>query len=272
MGARRTPMKWDYVLFEKKDAIGTITLNRPDKYNAFAGRMREEILEAVESAGRDADVRVLVITGAGKAFCSGGDVNEFVEGTSKAISDAGTATSDRMTMCKVVLAINSLEKPVIAAVNGVAAGGGCNLALSCDIRIASEKARFGQVFTRRGAHPDWGGIYFLPRLVGYAKAAELIFSGEVIDAQEAFRLGMVNKVVPHEELHRATHDLAGRIARNAPIPIALAKRGLQNFFKMDLAMALDYEAYALGVVSKSDDFMEGFKAFLEKREPVFRGR
>jgi 2-(1,2-epoxy-1,2-dihydrophenyl)acetyl-CoA isomerase len=108
--------------------------------------------------------------------------------------------------------------------------------------------------------------------VGYAKAAELIFSGEVIDAQEAFRLGMVNKVVPHEELHRATHDLAGRIARNAPIPIALAKRGLQNFFKMDLAMALDYEAYALGVVSKSDDFMEGFKAFLEKREPVFRGR
>jgi 2-(1,2-epoxy-1,2-dihydrophenyl)acetyl-CoA isomerase len=128
------------------------------------------------------------------------------------------------------------------------------------------------VFTRRGAHPDWGGIYFLPRLVGYAKAAELIFSGEVIDAQEALRLGMVNKVVPHEELQQATCDLADRIARNAPIPIAFAKRGLQNFFKMDLPMALDYEGYALGVVSKSEDFMEGFKAFLEKREPVFRGR
>ena len=262
-------MSWKYVLLEKKDRIGTITLNRPEKLNAFAGLMRQEILAAVEEACSDPEVRVIVITGAGKGFCAGGDVDEFVSGTTQALSEE--VTSERHTMCQVVLAINSVEKPVIAAVNGVAAGGGCNLALSCDIRVASEKARFGQVFTRRGAHPDWGGIYFLPRLVGYAKAAELIFAGEVIGAEEAFRLGMVNKLVPHDELMKETYELAGKMAGNAPIPIALAKRGLQNFYKMDLAMALDYEAYALDVCLKSNDFMEGFKAFLEKRPAVFTG-
>jgi len=262
-------MVWEHVLLDKKDKIGTITLNRPERYNAFAGRMRQEILEALEDVCSDPDVRVIVITGAGKAFCTGGDVDEFVSGKTQALSP--TASNERHTMCKVVLAINTVEKPVIAAVNGVAAGGGCNLALSCDIRVASEKARFGQVFTRRGAHPDWGGIYFLPRLVGYAKAAELIFLGEVIDAQEALRIGMVNQVVPHDELLSVTYDLARRMARNAPIPIAFAKRGLQNFYKMDLAQALDYEAYVLGVTLQSQDFIEGFKAFLEKREPVFKG-
>jgi enoyl-CoA hydratase/carnithine racemase len=175
-------------------------------------------------------------------------------------------------MCKTVLAINSIEKPVIAAVNGVAAGGGCNLALSCDVRIASEKARFGQVFTRRGAFPDWGGIHFLPRLVGYAKAAELLFSGEIVDAREALAMGMVNKVVPPEELLPATYKMAEQMAKNAPIPIAFVKRGLQNFYKTDLPQALDYEAYVLDVCLKSEDFMEGFKSFLEKREPVFKGR
>jgi 2-(1,2-epoxy-1,2-dihydrophenyl)acetyl-CoA isomerase len=175
-------------------------------------------------------------------------------------------------MCKSVLFINGMEKPVIASVNGVAAGGGCNLALSCDIRIASEKARFGQVFTRRGVHPDWGGIYFLPRLVGYAKAAELIFSGEVIDVQEAYKIGLVNKVVPHEELGPATREMAARMAKNAPIPIAFAKRGLQNFNRWDLTQALDYESYVLEITRKSEDFKEGFASFLEKREPVFKGR
>jgi enoyl-CoA hydratase/carnithine racemase len=265
-------MELEYVLFDKHEGVGTITLNRPEKYNAFAGNMREQILSSLEVACTDSEVRVIIITGAGKAFCAGGDVDEFVSGTSKALADTDVATSERYTMCKVVMAINSVEKPVIAAVNGVAAGGGCNLALSCDIRVASEKARFGQVFTRRGAHPDWGGIYFLPRLVGYAKAAELIFSGEVIGAQEALRLGMVNKVFPHQELMQATYDMAGRMAKNAPLPIAFAKRGLQNFYKMDLIQALDYEAFVLGVTVKSDDFMEGFRAFLEKREPVFKGR
>lgn len=265
-------MKMEYVLLDKKDGIGTITLNRPERYNAFAGGMREEILEAVQEVSSDPDVRVIVITGNGKAFCAGGDVNEFVSGNSRALSAADIATSDRLTMCKAVLAINAVEKPVIAAVNGVAAGGGCNLALSCDIRIASEKAKLGQVFTRRGAFPDWGGIYFLPRLVGYAKAAELLFSGEIIDAREAFKIGMVNKIIPHDKLMEETFIMAERIVKNAPIPIAFIKRGLQNFYNMDLSQAVDYEAYVLGITMKSEDFMEGFNAFLEKREPTFTGR
>jgi 2-(1,2-epoxy-1,2-dihydrophenyl)acetyl-CoA isomerase len=175
-------------------------------------------------------------------------------------------------MSKIVHLINTVEKPVIASVNGVAAGGGCNLALACDIRIASERARFSEAFTKRGVHPDWGGIYFLPRLVGYAKAAELILTGDIIDANEALRIGMVNKVVPHEELNLATKELAKKIVKNAPIPISLAKRGLQNFYKMDLAQALDYEAYAIGICVNTEDRVEGFKSFLEKREPNFRGR
>ena len=263
-------MSWEYILLEKKDGVATVTLNRPEKYNAFAGRMRQEIVEVIDDVAGDREVRVVVITGAGKAFCVGGDVNEFVSGTTKALETK--VSSERHAMCKAALTINSMEKPVIASVNGVAAGGGCNLALACDIRIASEKARFGQVFVRRGVHPDWGGIYFLPRLVGYAKAAELIFSGEVVGAQEALEIGMVNKLVPHEELARATREFAERIARNAPIPIAFAKRGLQNFSKWDLAQALDYESYVLEVCKQSEDFMEGFSSFLEKREPVFKGK
>jgi 2-(1,2-epoxy-1,2-dihydrophenyl)acetyl-CoA isomerase len=144
--------------------------------------------------------------------------------------------------------------------------------LSCDIRIASEKARFGEVFTRRGLHPDWGGIYFLPRLVGYAKAAELIFTGEVIGAEEACKIGMVNSVVPHEELAAATRELALRIAKNAPIPIAFAKRGLQQFLTWDLTRAVDYETFVLEMVWKTEDAKESFASFLEKREPVFKGR
>ncbi len=263
-------MNWEHVLLDKTDHIGWVTLNRPEKMNAFGGRMRQEIAEVIDDVCADPEVRVIVITGAGKAFCVGGDVTEFVSGETKALTE--TAPSERPAMSKIVLALNRVEKPVIAAVNGVAAGGGVNLALACDIRIASEKARFGQVFTRRGVHPDWGGIYFLPRLVGYAKACELIFSGDVIDAKEALALGMVNKLVPHEELMDATAQMAKRIAGNAPIPIAFAKRGLQNFCKWDLAQALDYESFVLGVTMKTEDIKEGFTAFLEKREPQFKGR
>ena len=263
-------MSYEYILLDKQDQIATITLNRPERYNAFVGLMRQEIVHAVNDVAMDPDVRVVVITGSGKAFCTGGDVNEFASGKTQAFSE--TLTAERHAMCKAVLTINAMEKPVIAAVNGVAAGGGCNLALSCDIRIASEKARFGQVFTRRGLHPDWGGIYFLPRLVGYAKAAELIFSGEVIDVQEAFKIGLVNKIVPHEELKTATQEMASRMAKNAPIPIAFAKRGLQNFNRWDLDQALDYESYVLEITRKSEDAKEGFASFLEKREPIFKGK
>lgn len=263
-------MKWQYVSLEREGTVATITLNRPDKLNAFVANMREQIFEALQVACTDKEIRVIVITGAGKAFCAGGDVNEFVAETSQILPQQ--TTSERPTMSKIVLLINHVEKPVIASVNGVAAGGGCNLALACDIRIASDRARFSEVFTKRGVHPDWGGIYFLPRLVGYAKAAELIFTGDVIDAYEALRIGMVNKVVPHDDLNLVTKELAQKIAQNAPIPISLAKRGLQYFHKMDLAQALDYETYTIGICSKSEDRKEGFRSFLEKREPKFLGK
>jgi 2-(1,2-epoxy-1,2-dihydrophenyl)acetyl-CoA isomerase len=262
-------MEREQVLYEKSDGVATITLNRPDKLNAFAGNMREELLDAVESAAIDGEVKVVVITGAGKGFCAGGDVSELASGTN---AKPPTATAERYTMSKIVLAINSMEKPVIASVNGVAVGGGCNLALACDIRIASDRAKFGEAFTKRGVHPDWGGIYFLPRLVGYAKAAELIFTGDLIDAPEALRIGLVNRVVAHDTLQAETVELSRKIARNAPLPIALAKRGLQRFYEMSLAQAVDYEALALSICANSDDMKEGFRAFLEKREPEFRGR
>ncbi len=263
-------MDWEHVLLEKKDHVATITLNRPERFNSFGGLMRQEIVAALEDVAADPSVRAVVITGVGKYFCTGGDVNEFATGTTKALEAAVSAA--RPAMSRAVILINSMEKPVIASVNGAAAGGGVNLALACDLRIASEKARFGQVFVRRGVHPDWGGIYFLPRLVGYAKACELIFSGDVVDAAEALKIGMVNKVVPHDDLPAAAWEMASRFATSAPIPVAFAKRGLQNFGKWSLNEALDYEAYVLSVCMKSEDIIEGFGAFLEKREPVFKGR
>ncbi len=261
---------YEHILYQEEGHVAWITLNRPERYNAFGGLMRQEILAILQQVAADDNIRVVVITGAGKAFCTGGDVGEFASGDTKAL--ASRVSSRRHAMCEAALAINTMEKPVIAAVNGVAAGGGCNLALACDIRIASDKARFGQVFTRRGVHPDWGGIFFLPRLVGYAKAAELIFSAEIIPADEALAIGMVNKVVPHEQLAQTAREMAARIAENAPIPIAFAKRGLQNFHKWDLPQALDYESYVLEVCMKSEDIIEGFGAFLEKRDPKFKGK
>lgn len=263
-------MSWEFVLFEKEGGIGTITLNRPDSMNALGGGMRQEILAAVETAVADPEVKVIVITGAGKAFCAGGDVKEFVSGGTRA--EATLGFDQKPTRDKVVLLIQSTGKPVIAAVNGVAAGGGCNLALACDMRIGSERARFGQTFVRRGIHPDWGGVWLLPRLVGYAKAAELIFSGEVIDAQEAFRIGLLNKVVPHEELGPATKEFAAKFLKSAPIPVALAKKGLQNFFRFDLAQALDHERFANIYCWNTEDRQEGMKSFVEKREAVFKGK
>ncbi len=263
-------MNENHILTETRNHVTYITLNRPERSNAFADYMRQEIVQTLKTADADDDVRVIVITGAGKAFCTGGDVKEFAEGETKALEER--ISSKRPAMCEAVLAINQMEKPVIASVNGIAAGGGCNLALACDIIIAGEKARFAQVFTKRGVHPDWGGIYFLPRLVGYAKAAELIFSGEILDAEAAFRIGLVNKVVPQDQLAETTRQMAEQIAKNAPIPIAFAKRGLQNFFRWDLSQALDYECYVLEMCRKTEDIIEGFGAFLEKREPNFKGR
>ena len=204
-------MTYECLLYEVKDGIATLTLNRPDRLNALGGTLRQDLFDAVTRAAADPDVRVMVVTGAGKGFCSGGDV--------KAMGEAKAGQRERPLIEKIapgrdrtLLAMREAPQPIIAAVNGAAAGAGMNLALGCDIRIASTAARFTQAFVKRGLHPDWGGTYFLPRVVGMAKACEMIFTGDIIDAAEALRLGIVSRVVAPEELLPTAYDLARRIA------------------------------------------------------------
>ncbi len=259
------------LLYEVKDAVATLTLNRPERLNALGDTLREDLHAAVLRASQDGDVRAVVLTGAGKAFCAGGDVkamNEAKEGRAeRPLAEKVAPLRDR-----VLLALRDAPKPVIAAVNGAAAGAGMNLALGCDIRLASTAAKFTQAFVKRGLHPDWGGTYFLPRLVGMAKACELVFTGDVIDAQEALRLGLVNAVYPPEELMRATYELAQKLAAGPPVAIRLAKRALYHSEAADLRAALEFETFAQNVCFETEDAREGIRAFVEKRAPLFRGR
>src|SRR5712692_8538245 len=259
------------LLYEVKDAIATLTLNRPERLNALGGTLRDDLYGAVLRASQDAEVRVIVVTGAGKGFCAGGDVkamNEVKEGRAeRPLIDKVAPLRDQ-----VLFAMRDAPQPIIAAVNGAAAGAGMNLALACDIRISSIAAKFSQAFVRRGLHPDWGGTYFLPRAVGMAKACELIFTGDVIDAPEALRLGLVSKLVAPEQLMPAAYDLARKIAAGPPVAIRLAKRALHRNAESDLRSALEFETFAQNVCSETEDAREGIRAFVEKRSPVFRGR
>jgi 2-(1,2-epoxy-1,2-dihydrophenyl)acetyl-CoA isomerase len=259
------------LLYEVKDGIATLTLNRPHRLNALGDSLRDDLLDAVSRASADPEVRVMIVTGAGKGFCAGGDV--------KAMNEAKEERRERPLLEKIapsrdrtLLAMRDAPQPIIAAVNGAAAGAGMNLALGCDIRIASTAARFAQAFVRRGLHPDWGGTYFLPRVVGMAKACELIFTGDVIEAAEALRLGLVSQVVAPEELMPTAYALAGKIAAGPPLAIRLAKRALYHSVDSDLRSALEFETFAQNICSETEDAREGIRAFVEKRPPVFRGR
>jgi enoyl-CoA hydratase/carnithine racemase len=259
------------LLYEMKDGVATLTLNRPERLNALGDTLRDDLQDAVTRASDDPEVRVMIVTGAGKGFCSGGDV--------KAMSERKESGSGRPLMEKVapgrdrtVQALRDAPKPVIAAVNGAAAGAGFNLALCCDIRVASTAAKFSQAFVKRGLHPDWGGTYFLPRVVGTAKACELIFTGAIIDAEEALKLGIVSAVHPPEELLPAAQALARKIADGPPIAIRLAKRGIYHNLECDLRQALEYETFAQNICFDTEDAAEGIRAFVEKRSPSFRGR
>lgn len=246
-------------------AVLTIALNRPDKLNAFGAAMHEDFKGALKEAA-DSEVRAVVLTGAGRGFCVGQDLAELQEGE----RDVGALLRARWN--RHVLGLRGLEKPVVAAVNGAAAGAGMNLALGCDIRIASTAARFSQAFVKRGLHPDWGGTYFLPRVVGMARAAEMIFTGEVIDAAEALRLGIVSRVVAPEELLPTVHALARKIAAGPPIAIRLAKHSLYANAERDLKASLEGETFAQNICFETEDAREGIRAFVDKRDPVFRGR
>jgi 2-(1,2-epoxy-1,2-dihydrophenyl)acetyl-CoA isomerase len=264
-------MTYECLIYELKDGVATLTLNRPDRLNALGGSLRDDLHDAITRSSADSDVRVMVITGAGKGFCSGGDV--------KAMQEAKDGKRERPLLEKIapgrdrtLLAMREAPQPIIAAINGAAAGAGMNLALGCDIRIASTAAKFSQAFVKRGLHPDWGGTYFLPRVIGMARAAELIFTGEVIDAAEALRLGIVSRVVAPEELLPAAGELARKIAAGPPVAIRLAKHSLYANADRDLKAALEGETSAQNICFETEDAREGIRAFIEKRAPVFHGR
>lgn len=260
---------YEHIQVSGADGIQTITLNRPEKLNAFMGHMRRDLAEALEHAGSDRSVRVVVITGAGKAFCAGGDVRFMAELMER--HDAEEFSRILGAGRRVILAIRQMTKPVIASINGPASGAGCNLAFACDLRIASRNATFSQSFARVGLHPDWGGTYFLPRLVTPNKACEMFFLGETMTAEEAAHLGVVNRVVAPEELEAATLDLAQRLRAAPPIALAAAKHAVYASQAADLEEMLRYETEAQLRCFESEDGHEGVHAFLEKREPKFTG-
>lgn len=263
-------MGYSDILFKKEDGVATVTLNRPDSLNALGGTMREDIIDAIQDVKADKGIGALVITGAGRAFCAGGNVKDM-ERMSLEVELVERREFVRNVAHRIITEIRGLEKPVIACVNGHAIGAGCNIALACDMRVASEKAKFGVTFINVGLVSDYGGLYFLPRLVGLSKALELYFTGDVIDAKEAERIGMINKAVPLEELEKTTYELAGRLAKKAPAAMAMIKELLYKGLNMDLATELDLEATAQSICLKTEDHREGVRALLEKREPVFKG-
>ena len=264
-------MDYQDIIYTKEEGIATITLNRPDRRNAYSPEMSESISKAVQDAAKDNGVRVLVITGTGLAFCAGADVKAMAEAASQPDDEEKGREFERGHLSFPLL-LHEFEKPVIAAINGVAVGGGLDLALSCDIRIASDKARFAEVFIRRGLIPAMGGIFFLPRLVGIDRACQIIWTGDMIDAKEAERIGLVTMVVAHEELEIATKDLAEKLAKGPPLAIQKAKRAIYEGLEMDLQSSLDYVASVVKELRKTDDHKEGARAFVEKREPVFKGK
>jgi len=266
-------LRMDYqdIVYTREEGIVTIALNRPERRNAFSAEMSESIRVAVEDAARDDDVRVLVITGTGVAFCAGADVKSMAENPGQAGSE-GAKREAGGGHVSLPLLLHEFDKPVIAAINGVAVGGGLDLALACDIRIASDRARFAEVFIRRGLIPAMGGIFFLPRLVGLDRACQLIWTGDMIDAREAERIGLVTTVVPHEELEVATKELAEKLAKGPPLAIQKAKRAIYEGMGMDLRDSLGMVGTAVAELRETEDHREGARAFVEKREPVFRGR
>jgi 2-(1,2-epoxy-1,2-dihydrophenyl)acetyl-CoA isomerase len=263
-------MSYEQIDITEDNGISTITLNRPEKLNALAGHMRRDLAEALEAAGSDRAVHVVVITGVGRAFCSGGDVAAMADLIER--KDADEFSRLLGSARRVVTAIRHMTKPVIASINGPAFGAGFNLALACDLRIASSNATFSQSFAKVGLLPVWGGTYFLPRLVTPNKACELFFLGATIDAEEAQRLGLINFVVAPSELEAETRKLAERL-RNAPaIAIGAAKQAVYMSQSAELEEMLRFETEAQMRCFDSDDGAEGVRAFLEKRPPKFTGR
>lgn len=258
------------LVFDVSRGIATITLNRPDKRNAFNTPMLRDWTAALEESQARDDVRAVVLTGAGQAFCSGGDVGGMKDRAEDTALDRKNSLTDRVH--RIPLAMLAMDKPVLVAVNGVATGAGMDMALMGDIRIAAASARFAESYVKIGIVPGDGGAWFLPRIVGMSRALELLWTGRFVDAQEALRLGIVSDVVPDENLMDHTLALAQRIAAGPPIAIRMIKRAARQAQTMDLASHLDQISSHMAVVYATDDHKEAVAAFLEKRAPVFSGK
>jgi enoyl-CoA hydratase/carnithine racemase len=258
------------ILESRHDGVATLSLNLPDKLNAINKDLAIALNESLGRLTTDKSVLVVVITGAGRAFCAGGDLGLIGEGRKK--NDITELEPLLRAGMHSVLKIRSMAQPVIAAVNGPAAGAGMNIALAADIRIASENATFGQNFVKVGLFPDYGGTFFLPQLVGPAKAAEMFYTGDMIDAREALRLGIVNRVVPAAQLEAETRELARKIAEAPSVSIRAMKNALFGSHKLELEKALDEEVEQQLKCFRSQDCREGITAFLEKRPPKFHNK
>ena len=271
MAARIAPEEFNCVLYDVSDHIATLKINRPDRRNALNRRAYDEIEWGFRAAAADPEVRCVVVSDVDPAFCSGEDVKEMMTGEQRDISVA-SLTRIRPEPTPAAVAALECDKPVIAAVNGAAVGWGMELTLFADIRIASERARFGEIFIKRGLISDVGGLWRLPAIVGPAKAAELLFTGDIIDAQEALRIGLVTEVAPHAQLMERARALATRIAVNPPLALRYMKEGLRRASYGDLREIGGWVSGALGRLFQTGDHREGVKSFLEKRAPVFTGK
>lgn len=256
---------------DRRDGVVTVTLCRPAKMNAINGRMWRELVAVFDEVEDSPDDRVLVLTGEGNGFCSGADLTDTDNGENLAGGVGGSLRQMRV-VGRAALRLHELHIPTIAAVNGVAAGAGCNLALGCDLVVASDRARFSEIFAKRGLSLDFGGSWLLPRLIGLHKAKELAFLADVIDAAEAERLGLVNRIVPHAELGEVVAQLAARLAALPPVQVSVTKRLLNQSFSVSMAEALEFEDVAQVMNFQSADTAEAMVAFVAKREPKFTGR
>ncbi|UCH50369.1 MAG: enoyl-CoA hydratase/isomerase family protein [Chloroflexota bacterium] len=260
-------MKFETIIYEKKDKVAWITLNRPEKYNAQNQTLRSEVITALEDAKDDDEVWVIVLTGAGdKAFSSGADVGGFGDRTTISVITSNKGAKRPYNF------IREIPKPVIAMVNGLALGGGCELAMSCDMIIASEKARFGQPEISVGVIPGGAGTQILPRLVGEKKAREMIFTGDPISADEALRIGLVNKVVPPDKLREAVEEMINKLKSKSPAIMKFAKLAVNKSLETPLSVGIECEADLFAMCFGTQDQKEGAKAFMEKRPPNYTGK
>jgi len=260
-------LEFKYIIYEKSEGVATITINRPEALNAFSAEVVSEILQAIEDVKADESVRVVVLTGAGeRAFSAGADI--------KAMKGMNALKARELSQMgeRLCSALENLEKPVIAAINGYALGGGLEVAMACDIRLASENARMGQTEINMGLIPGWGGTQRLTRLIGATKAKELIFTGKMIDAKTAEQLGLVNMVVPQDKFRETVRQFALELAQKAPVALKVAKALINKGAEISLDAAIALEREGFGVVASTEDLQEGVSAFIEKRKPVFKGK